>query len=161
MDGPEEDARFDQFIGALILDNRTLTTDVLDRFHKLYPANDSSLGGRFNTGQSLFDRGEAWYTDNMYLAPRRLFFNKAAGSQTLFGYFFNEFIPGNDPTLGGELWCTYFFINCKPDAFIAVFHASELPLIFGGVPASELSLAEAFTDAYINFVTDLDPGCEY
>ena len=46
-------------------------------------------------------------------------------------------------------------------AFVIVFHGSELPLIFGMAPASELSLAEAFTDAYINFVTDLDPGCEY
>ena len=109
MNGPEEDARFDQFIGDLILDNRTLTTDVLDKIRQLYPANDSSLGGPFNTGQSLFDRAEAWYTDNMYLAPRRLFFNKAAESQTLFGYFFNEFIPGNNPLLGGEfLWYPSF-----------------------------------------------------
>ena len=45
-------------------------------------------------------------------------------------------------------------------AFVTVFHASELPLLFGMAPASELSLSEAFTDAYINFVTDLDPGCE-
>ena len=77
---------------------------MLDKFHKLYPANDSSLGGRFNTGQSLFDRAEAWYTDIMFLAPRRLFFNKAAATQTLFAYFFNEFIPGSDPVLGGEFF---------------------------------------------------------
>jgi hypothetical protein len=102
MSPAEEDARFDEFIGALILDNRTLTTDVLDEFHKLYPANDSSLGGAFNTGDSLFDRAEAWYTDNMYLSPRRLFFNKAAPSQPLFAYFFTEFFPGNNPVNGGE-----------------------------------------------------------
>ena len=102
MSGPEEAARFDEYIGALILDNRTLTTDVLDEINKLYPANDSSLGGRFNTGDSLFDRAEAWYTDNMYLAPRRLFFNRAAGSQNLFAYFFNEFFPGDNPVNGGE-----------------------------------------------------------
>ncbi|KAF8588227.1 alpha/beta-hydrolase [Ramaria rubella] len=139
MSVPEENARFDQFIGALILDNRTLTQDVLNEIHTLYPANDPSLGGRFNTGDSLFDRAEAWYTDNMFLSPRRLFFNKAAPTQKLFAYFFNEFFPGNNPVLG-------------------VFHGSELELIFGGAPASEQSLADAFTDAYINFVNDLNPG---
>ncbi|KAF8501259.1 alpha/beta-hydrolase [Gautieria morchelliformis] len=139
MSGAEEDARLDKFIGDLILDNTTLTTDVLDEIHRLYPANDSSLGGRFHTGDSLFDRAAAWYTDNMFLAPRRLFFNKAAKSQKLFAYLFNEFFPGDDPANG-------------------VFHGSELRLIFGGGASSELSLAVAFTDAYINFVTDLDPG---
>jgi hypothetical protein len=42
----------------------------------------------------------------------------------------------------------------------AVAHASELVLIFGGAPASEAPLAEAFTDAYVNFVNDLNPGCK-
>ena len=65
-------------------------------------ADDAALGGAFNTGDSLFDRAEAWYTDNMYLSPRRLFFGKAAPLQPLFGYFFTEFIPGNNRTLGGE-----------------------------------------------------------
>lgn len=51
-----------------------------------------------------------------------------------------------------------FFLGTK--ALVAVFHGSELELIFGGAPASELSLAKAFTDAYIKFVTDLNPGCE-
>ena len=99
--GLTEDQAFDQFIGNLILDNRTLTTDVLDKFHELYPANDSSLGGPFNTGDSLFDRAAAWYTDNMYLSARRLLFESAAPHQPLFAYFFTEFIPGNNPTLGG------------------------------------------------------------
>ena len=99
--GLTEDQAFDQFIGNLILDNRTLTTDVLDKFHELYPANDSSLGGPFNTGDSLFDRAAAWYTDNMFLAPRRLFFEKAADLQQLHAYYFTEFIPGNNPILGG------------------------------------------------------------
>lgn len=98
----QEDARFDEFIGQLILDNGTLTTDVLDEIHTLYPANDPSLGGAFNTGDSLFDRAEAWYTDIMYLAPRRLYFNKAAPTQKLFAYFFTQFIPGNNRTLGGK-----------------------------------------------------------
>jgi len=139
MTVPEENARFDQFIGALILDNTTLTQDVLNEIHTLYPANDPTLGGAFNTGDSLFDRVEAWYTDNMYLSPRRLFFNKAASSQKLFAYFFTEFFPGNDPKRG-------------------VFHGSELGLMFGGAPASEAPLAMAFTDSYINFVNDLNPG---
>lgn len=99
-----EDAVFDNFIGHLILDNSTLTTNVLDEIHTLYPANDSALGAPFNTGDSLFDRAEAWYTDNMFLSPRRLFFGKAAALQPLFGYFFTEFIPGNDPTLGGDVF---------------------------------------------------------
>lgn len=100
-----EDQAFGNFIGHLILDNRTLTADVLDEIHALYPANDSANGAPFSTGDSLFDRAEAWYTVNMYLAPRRLFFDKAAGlsSQPFFAYFFDELIPGNDPTLGGEL----------------------------------------------------------
>ena len=100
-----EDQAFNNFIGNLILDNRTLTADVLDKIDELYPANDPANGAPFNTGDSLFDRAEAWYTVNMYLAPRRLFFDKAAGmsSQPFFAYFFDEFIPGNDPTLGGML----------------------------------------------------------
>ena len=98
----QEDAAFDNFILHLLIDPAPVTSDVLSRIHTLYPANDSSLGGRFNTGDSLFDRAAAWYTDNMYLTPRRLLFDKAASTQPLFAYFFEEFIPGNDPTLGGE-----------------------------------------------------------
>lgn len=79
-----------------------MAQSTFDKTLSLYPANDSSLGAPFNTGDSLFDRAEAWYTDNMYLAARRLLFQKAAPLQPLFGYFFREFIPGNDPTLGGE-----------------------------------------------------------
>jgi len=139
MSPADEDARFDEFIGGTLLDNRTLTPDVFNEIHKLYPANDSSLGGAFNTGDSLFDRAEAWYTDDMYLSPRRLFFDKAAPLQKLFAYFFTEFFPGENPVDG-------------------VSHGSELGLIFGGAPASETNLANTFTDAYINFITDLNPG---
>lgn len=99
--GVSENTAFDQFIGALILDNTTLTPGVLNEIHALYPANDSANGAPFNTGNSLFDRGAAWYTDNMFLAPRRLFFDKAASLQPVFGYHFTEFIPGNSITLGG------------------------------------------------------------
>jgi len=138
--GLTEDEAFDQFIGGLILDNRTLTTDVLDTIHALYPANDSSLGGPFNTGDSLFDRAEAWYTDNMFLAPRRLFFDKAADLQPLHVYYFAEFIPGENPILG-------------------VQHASELVLLFGPVPASiEDDFANQMLDFYINFINDMNPG---
>lgn len=83
-----ENQAFDFFIGQLILDNSTLTQDVLNTITTLYPANDPTAGGPFHTGDSLFDRAESWYTDNMYLAPRRLFFDNAVGKQPLFGYFF-------------------------------------------------------------------------
>ena len=98
-----EDEAFNFFIGQLILDNTTLTADVLNKIDTLYPANDPTAGGPFHTGDSLFDRAENWYSDNMYLASRRLFFDKAAPTQDLFGYFFTEFIPGSNRTLGGTL----------------------------------------------------------
>ena len=97
-----EDAAFDAYIRALFIDPAPLSQDVLDTFHTLYPANDTSLGAPFNTGDSLFDRAEAWYTDVLFLAPRRLFFEKAAPLQPVFAYQFSEFIPGQDPQQGGE-----------------------------------------------------------
>lgn len=78
-----------------------MTTDVLDKFHSLYPANDPSLGAPFSTGDSLFDRAQAWYTDVMFLAPRRLLFQHGSHVQTMFNYYFGEFIPGNDISFGG------------------------------------------------------------
>lgn len=99
----QENATFDTFIKNLLIDPTTVTQDVLNTINDLYPPNDPALGAPFNTGDSLFDRAEAWYTDNMYLSARRLLFNKAAPLQPLFGYAFREFIPGNDPTLGGTL----------------------------------------------------------
>lgn len=103
----QENATLDNFILRLLIDPTPVTSDVLDQINVFYPANDSSLGGPFNTGDSLFDRAEAFYTDNMYLTPRRLLFDKAASTQKLFAYFFTEFIPGNDPTLGGETGSRY------------------------------------------------------
>lgn len=97
----EESDAFDTFIRNLLIDPSTVTNDTFDTLNKLYPANDSSLGAPFNTGDSLFDRAEAWYTDNMFLSPRRLLFEAAAPHQPLYAYFFTEFIPGNNPTLGG------------------------------------------------------------
>jgi hypothetical protein len=92
---------FDNFIGHTLIDNSTRASDVLDKFRILFQRNDRTLGAPFNTGDSLFDRGEMWYTDSMFLAPRRLFFERAAPLQPSFAYYFKEFIPGNDPSLGG------------------------------------------------------------
>jgi len=140
--GMTEDQAFNFFIGQLILDNTTLTSDVLGEIDTLYPANDPTAGGPFHTGDSLFDRAESWYTDNMYLAPRRLFFDKAAplSSQPFFAYFFTEFIPTNNPVTG-------------------VFHGSELALLFGPVPTPvEGEFANTMTDFWISFVVDQNPG---
>lgn len=85
------------------MDGSTISNETLSKIHKLYPANDSSLGGPFHTGDSLFDRASAWYGDNMYLGPRRLFFEKAAPlGQKLYTYHYREFVPGMDPNFGGE-----------------------------------------------------------
>ena len=154
----EEDSVFDTFIKNLLIDPTTVTDDVFDTINTLYPANDSSLGGPFNTGDSLFDRAEAWYADNMFLSARRLLFHKAASLQPLFGYFFTEFIPGQDPTLGGTSSCYCFASQSySPDPY-AVFHASELILLFGHFPAVEEEFSTQMITFYINFVNDLDPG---
>ncbi|EIN13236.1 alpha/beta-hydrolase [Punctularia strigosozonata HHB-11173 SS5] len=110
-DPADEDALFDDFVGRLILDKTTLSAETLATIRALYPANGTNNGAPFQTGDSLFDRAEAWYGDNMYLAPR-------------------------------------------------LAHGSELKLLFGryGVPSSHAEFATNFTDAYINFVHDMDPG---
>lgn len=108
-----EDATFDAYIGELLVDNRTLMQDVLEQFHALYPANSSVNGGRFNTGDSLFDRAAAWYTDEMFLAPRRLFFEKAASTQPLYGYLFTELVPPNPPLLGSTCWGNHGLKCCS------------------------------------------------
>ena len=97
-----EDAAFDNYIRNLLIDPTTVVNKTFETIHRFYPANDSSLGGPFNTRDSLYDRAEAWYTDNMFLSARRLLFEKAAALQPSFAYFFTEFIPGNDPALGGK-----------------------------------------------------------
>ncbi|TFK35561.1 alpha/beta-hydrolase [Crucibulum laeve] len=143
--GPSETAAFDNFIGHLVIDNSTITTEVLDEFHRLYPANDPSLGAPFNQGDSLFDRASAWYTDIMFLAPTRLFSQHAAQLQPTYVYRFAEFILGNDPTFG-------------------VSHTSELQLLFGPIPpiaSIEQGLAAQMRDFYINFVYDLTPGVQW
>ncbi|KAJ7086183.1 alpha/beta-hydrolase [Mycena belliarum] len=141
--GAAQDNAFEQFIGHLVIDNSTLTRDLYEKLLALYPANDSALGAPFNTGDSLFDRASAWYTDTMFLSPRRNFFQHGARLQPMFAYHFREFIPGNDPSLG-------------------VFHASELVLLFGPVPTPvENAFAQQMTDFYINFINDLNPGAQW
>ncbi|KAF9016299.1 hypothetical protein BDZ89DRAFT_1166322 [Hymenopellis radicata] len=55
---------FDDYIRRLLIDNTTLTSDVLDQIHAIWAANDTSLGAPFNTG---FNGPAAWYTDEMFL----------------------------------------------------------------------------------------------
>ncbi|KAH9897858.1 alpha/beta-hydrolase [Cubamyces lactineus] len=138
----QQDSAFDTFIKELFIDPSTITQDVFNTINTLFPSDDPTLGGPFHTGDILFDRSEAWYTDNMFLAARRLFFNKAASTQPLFGYHFREPIPGQDPSLG-------------------VFHGSELILLFGQFPAVEQAFAEQMADFYVNFVNDLNPGAPW
>ncbi|KAJ7116492.1 alpha/beta-hydrolase [Mycena epipterygia] len=140
LEGAAQDSVFTSFIGHSVIDNSTLTAPVLAEILELFPANDSSLGAPYHTGDSLFDRVESWYTDAMFLAPRRLFFAAAAPFQPLFGYYFAEYIPGNTVALG-------------------VFHGSELQLLLGAAPpAIEANFTVELMDYYLNFVSDLDPG---
>lgn len=44
LSGATEQAAFLNFIGHLVIDNSTLTNDVLDKFIALYPANDPVEG---------------------------------------------------------------------------------------------------------------------
>ncbi|KAG7090002.1 hypothetical protein E1B28_011624 [Marasmius oreades] len=141
--GAPEDAAFIKFVNLLLIDNSTLTDDVLNRFLTMWPANDSSLGVPFNTGDSLFDRTAAWYGDNMFHAPRRLFFQHGAPLMPMFAYKFNEFIPGNPRMFG-------------------VSHAIEIPLFLGSAPPSvENEFSSKMMDFWVNFVTDLNPGPEW
>ncbi|RDB25930.1 Lipase 1 [Hypsizygus marmoreus] len=133
------DRAFDTFISAAIVDNSTITDDKLAQLRAMYLVNEPSMGSPFKTGDSLFDRAAAWYTDHIFLAPQRLLFENAASKQKV------EYIPGNNRTLG-------------------VFHASELELLFGPIKAAaqvETKLANTMLDFYINFVNDLNPGANW
>lgn len=110
LTGDAESAAFDNYVGHLVIDNSTLTPDVYDEIRRLYPANDASEGAPFNTGDSLFDRGAAWYTDQMFLSGRRHFFQHGADLQPMYAYHFREFIPGNDIRRGGEYRCWHVLI---------------------------------------------------
>ncbi|KAI0317629.1 alpha/beta-hydrolase [Amylostereum chailletii] len=140
LTGAAQDSAFDAFVLASLIDTTQVTPDVLAKLHAVYPENDTSLGAPFNTGDSLFDRGSAFYGDDAYTASRRRFLGSASGLQKTWGYFFKEFLPGGNPGLG-------------------VPHGSELGLLFGPVQAAEeLEFANTFLDFYLNFINDLDPG---
>ncbi|KAF7312047.1 Carboxylic ester hydrolase [Mycena indigotica] len=140
LSGSAEDTAFVNYIGHLVIDNSTLPTQVFARSLALFPANDPALGSPFNVaGDSLFNRAAAWYTGLMFLTPRRSWFEAASAHMPMFAYYFREFIPGSDVTLG-------------------VFHASELELFFGPFPAVETALSQQMLAFYVNFVNDLNPG---
>jgi hypothetical protein len=124
---------------------------------ELYPANTKQLP--FSTGDSLFDRAAAWYGDNMFLSARRRFTVAAARRQPVFSYLFTEFLSGDSPKLGGKR--IFVHHECSFFQVPPVFHASELRLLFGPVPDSniELNFADTMLDYFITFVNDLDPGC--
>ncbi|KAF7365209.1 Carboxylic ester hydrolase [Mycena venus] len=141
--GAAEDNAFKQFMSHLVIDDSSLTSDVYAKTLALYPANDTTQGGPFNTGDSLFDRGAAWYGDVMFLSPRRSFFQQGAPLQDMFAYYFLEFIPGSDPNQG-------------------VYHGAEIPLLFDAlIPFAEAAFAQQLKDFYINFVSDLNPGGQW
>ncbi|KAJ6541711.1 alpha/beta-hydrolase [Mycena capillaripes] len=143
LDSTAEDSAFKRFIADSVVDDSTLTADLYAKILAHFPANDSTLGAPFHIGDSLFDRAAAWYTDIMYLTPRRSFFQHGAARQNMFAYYFREFVPGNDRTLG-------------------VFHGSELPLLFGPTPHPvEQAFAQQMIDFYVNFVNDLNPGDQW
>ena len=101
----EEDDALDAFVKEAVIDPSTISTNTLNRIRMIYPPNSTANGAPYSTGNSLFDRAAAWYTDNMFLAPRRLLFEKAALSgQKLFAYHFAELYPGSNPVLGGGVF---------------------------------------------------------
>ncbi|KZV96649.1 alpha/beta-hydrolase [Exidia glandulosa HHB12029] len=92
-----EDANFETYIRGLVLDPGTISNSTVRTIQSTYPKDDPKNGAPYNNGAgfSLFDRGAAFYTDEEYLAPRRLFFDKAASAGiTLFAYLFAEPVPG-------------------------------------------------------------------
>ncbi|TFY82584.1 hypothetical protein EWM64_g1422 [Hericium alpestre] len=140
LTGAAQDAALAQFALDGLIDASRVTNDTLARLVEVYPPNDPALSAPFNTSDSLFDRGSAFYGDNGYFAPRRRLFQAAKGLQDLWGYFFAEFLPGEDRMLG-------------------VQHGSELRLLFGPAPGEvEEDFANTLLDFYLNFINDLNPG---
>jgi len=136
----EQTSAFNNWMYELVVDNSTLTPNVVAGIDDFFPVNDSTYGGPWHTGDMLYDRAESWYTDIMYLSPRRFFYEHGASLQPMWGYYFTEFIPGTSPALG-------------------VYHASELLFIFGPVPDTmETEFADQMTEYWINFVHDMNPG---
>ncbi|KZV96659.1 alpha/beta-hydrolase [Exidia glandulosa HHB12029] len=141
-----ENANFEAYIRGLVLDGRTISGSTVRTIQSMYPKDDPENGAPFNSNSSLFDRGAAFYTDEMFLGPRRLFFDKAATVEDmgpLFAYLFMEFEPGADPMRG-------------------VTHASELDFLFGKVTdPSETEFVRTFQTMWINFVHDMNPGANW
>ncbi|KAF5327854.1 hypothetical protein D9619_004770 [Psilocybe cf. subviscida] len=147
LSGQAETDAFVNYIENLVIDNSTLTNNVVSAFVEQYPANDPTAGAPFTTGDSLFDRTAAFYTNEMFLSVRRFFFQHAAARQPMFAFIFREFIPGNDISKG-------------------VTHGMELELFFGppSLPANasiDSGLQTQMRDFYINFVNDLNPGPQW
>lgn len=141
LTGTAQDDAFVDFVGHLFIDNSTLTNDVYDKILEMWPANDPLLGAPFNTGDSLFDRAEAWYTDAMFLSPRRLFFENAAPLQPMFAYYFREFYPGDDFTLGGKYFSTRKYLHTNPLFMKYITHRNYLcSLVQYQIPPSRLIL---------------------
>jgi hypothetical protein len=157
LSGSAEVTAFEQFVKASTIDESKITQDTLDEIVHTYPANTEQLS--FSTGDSLFDRASAWYGDSMFLAPRRRLTAAAAKLQPVFTYFFTEFVPGDSPELGGT-WALHVLRSQCVSELSLVYHASELRLLFGPVPAPglELEFANTMLDLYINFINDLNPG---
>ncbi|KAL0060374.1 hypothetical protein AAF712_012825 [Marasmius tenuissimus] len=107
LTGRAQDDAFINFIGHLFIDNSTITNATISRILAMWGPNDPTQGAPFNTGDSLFDRAETWYGDEMFLAPRRLFFQNGSGRQPMFAYKFTEFVPGNSRTFGGKSVCVW------------------------------------------------------
>ncbi|KAJ7183226.1 alpha/beta-hydrolase [Mycena filopes] len=140
LSGAAEDAAFRDFIEHTVIDANPISPGLLDTFLKMFPANDTSFGAPFNTGDSLFDRGSAWYTAFMFLAPLRTFFRAGVSrQQKMFAYQFRD---------GGEV----------P---MGVAHGAELQYLFGPVGGTDRDFALRIRDFYINFIYDLDPGAEW
>ncbi|KAH0832898.1 Alpha/Beta hydrolase protein [Lanmaoa asiatica] len=108
----EQTSAFNNWMYKLIVDNSTLTPNIVAGIDNLFPVNDSTYGGAWHTGDMLYDRAESWYTDNMYHASRRFLYDHGASLQPMWGYYFTEFIPGTSPALGGELMRIEWAVVC-------------------------------------------------
>ncbi|KAG9314836.1 alpha beta-hydrolase [Chiua virens] len=139
----EQNAAFHRWISQTMVDNSTLTPNVIAGIDVVFPVNDSTYGGAWHTGDMLYDRTETWYTDATFLASRRFLFEHGASLQPMWGYYFAEFVPGTPPALG-------------------VYHESELLFVFGPVPdISQVEFANQMTEHWINFVHDMNPGPDW
>ncbi|KAJ7717684.1 alpha/beta-hydrolase [Mycena metata] len=139
LSGASEDAAFKAFITHTVIDASPISPDLLAKFLEMFPANDTSFGAPFNTGDSLFDRASAWYTAFMFMAPLRKFFKAGSPHQKMFAYSFRD---------GGGL----------PNG---VPHGAELRYLFGPVGGADKDFGQRIRDFYLHFIHDLDPGAEW